>query len=46
MENHAYTDRENNIQPAFESQLRDALDTGKFSLFSAKKGYLYFLLNH
>ena len=28
MENHAYTDHENNIQRVCESQLRDALDTG------------------
>ena len=28
MENHAYTDHENNIQLVGESQLRDALDTG------------------
>ena len=28
MENHAYTDHENNIQRVCEFQLRDALDTG------------------
>ena len=28
MENHAYTDHENNIQRVSESQLRDDLDTG------------------
>ena len=27
MENHAYTDHENNIQRVSDSQLRDALDT-------------------
>ena len=29
MENHAYTDHENNIQRVSESQLRDPLDRGK-----------------
>ena len=28
VENHAYTDHENNIQRVLEYQLRDALDTG------------------
>ena len=46
MENHVNNDHENNIQRVSESQLRGTLDTGKFSPFSAKKGYLYFLLNH